>query len=200
MPLKPKTNLRPDTARKMRNAQVIADLRAKLDTLAQKHAVLALTRTTAVDLLTAIAEALGPALRLPLNSRDNDVTYVVDHSAIILLLDLIDAIADLDLGKTDPALAPSAHGAHASLTTTEKKKRRELLALAKVVKGLERLPTQKKADSKLATMLNETKAKTKSPMKKSRSSGVMDEKTRDRSRIGGNTIKSWRDVEAKRKK
>ncbi len=102
------------------DAEVMGDLRHRLDFLVSAKATEP-TRANMIALLRTIAEGLGPAMARPTRSTPPENPVFADHPAITLLIELIDALVDLDKGKAQGALEPSSAGATASLTEKERK-------------------------------------------------------------------------------
>jgi hypothetical protein len=80
---------------------------------------------------------------------------VRSHPAIELLDELIDALSDLDRGKTDPSLRACSDGPNASLTTSERKWDDELLNAVLIVQRARGLKTRAEAENFLAGRLKE---------------------------------------------
>ena len=85
----------------------MAELRSRLDELIAGSIAKRLTRLNAIALLTAFSECLGPTLAEERDLSEPDVVLCLQHAAIGLLDQLIDALKDLDNGKVDDALKRS---------------------------------------------------------------------------------------------
>ena len=116
--------------RESRDADAMAALRSRLDELMAGSIAKPLTRPNAIALLTALAECLEPALAEERNISASDLTLHLEHAAIGLLNQLIDALKDLDNGKVDDALKRSTHQANAGLTIRQRKEDQLLLELS----------------------------------------------------------------------
>ncbi len=99
------------------DAQTMAELRARLDGWKLDQGPRALTRPNAISLLKLLSECLGPALDETLGALETGERIVADHPSVNLLNELIDALADLDSGKTHDALGAARHGANRRLAT-----------------------------------------------------------------------------------
>lgn len=109
----------------------VARLRDGLDALTEGSGANELTRPNAVALLNVIVESVGPALRRVEGELD-DALILTDHPTVVLLMTLIDALRDLDNGKTVTALR-AADGANASFTGAAASQRDGLLELVDVL-------------------------------------------------------------------
>jgi hypothetical protein len=170
-----------DIARDAQDAKTMRDLRARLDTMMEREGPHVLTRDTALALLRAIADGLKPSTDLVVGSVGEDALLVQNHPALNLLDELIDALVDLENGKTHCAFKPAAHGANASLTIGERKWDDAVLDAVIVVQRAKGFRTRVQAEQFLASNLNKAG------------------KTRRGKRYSAKMLKRLRDDRAKRK-
>jgi hypothetical protein len=143
-----------EVAREAHDGQVMANLRAELDELMKRPGAHILTRGNALALLAALSENVTSATNAPIGMVGTDQMLVRPHHAMALLDELIDALHDLDSGKTHSALKPASYAANASLTTRERKWDDELLNAVTIVQSAKRFKTRKEAEEFLAENLN----------------------------------------------
>ena len=101
----------------------------------------------------AISEGVGPAIDRPISRLATGEMLVRSHPAIELLDEFVDALSDLDRGKTDPSLRACSDGPNASLTTSERKWDDELLNAVLIVQRARGLKTRAEAENFLADNL-----------------------------------------------
>ena len=167
--------------RESRDAAAMAELRSRLDELIAGSIAKRLTRLNAIALLTAFSECLGPTLAEERDLSEPDVVLCLQHAAIGLLDQLIDALKDLDNGKVDDALKRSPHQANAALTIRQRKEDQLWLDSVVIFQGWKRLKDRKQAERLVAQMLNRAG------------------KARKGKRITGPMLKKLRDYSKKRK-
>jgi hypothetical protein len=129
------------------------ELRARLDDMMGRQGAQALTRVNAICLLRAISDGLKPSTDKTVGHVDDGI-IVTDHPALALLDDLIDALTDLDNGKTHDVFKVLPYAPNASLTTKERKSDDVILKTVLVVKRAKGYKTRKEAEKFLADRLN----------------------------------------------
>jgi hypothetical protein len=144
-----------EIARDAHDTKVMRELRARLDGLMERPDARALNRENVLAVLRTISEGVGPAIDRPIRRLSTGEMLVRSHPAIELLDELIDALSDLDKGKTDPSLRACSDGPNASLTTTERKWDDELLNAVLIVQRARGLKTRVEAETFLAGRLKE---------------------------------------------
>jgi hypothetical protein len=123
------------------DAHFITLLRKELNSLSpETKGPMELTRENAIGLLKIISEALDA----PMLQQSNSGVFV-EHGAIDLLRKLIDAIEDLNDGKTHHALKPAAAGANASLSRAERKYEQLLLDSVLIVQEANKFKSEGEA-------------------------------------------------------
>jgi hypothetical protein len=139
-----------------RDSQIDAQraLRQNLDQLMEDPGARDLTRPNALALLRAICEGLKPSTFKPVGKASTGETIVVDHSAIALLIELIDALSDLDSGKTDSIFKAYSDGPNSSLTTKQRKWDDAILDAVVIIQRAKGFSTRTKAEKFLAKNLN----------------------------------------------
>ena len=111
------------------DAIIAATLRERLNGLAaETTGPVNLTRQNAIALLKIVSETLDE----PMLQQSTSGVFI-EHGAIDLLRKLIDAIEDLNDGKTHHALKPTATAANASLSRAERKYEQLLLESVLIV-------------------------------------------------------------------
>ena len=163
-------------------AQVGLRLRARLHGLMSDENARTLTRRNATNLLTILSECLDPLLHKPLGALDTGEKVVGEHRAVDLLNQLIDALGDLDNGKTHEVFRSASHGPNRSLSAARRRQDAVWLDTVEIVQRARGLPRRKKAEQWFARAL--TKAG----------------KTRDGEPITQALLKSLRDRQNRRKR
>jgi hypothetical protein len=143
-----------EVARDAIDAQAMRELRASLDQMMEQPDVRALKRENVLALLKTISEGVRPATDRPIGPVATGEMLVSTHPAIELLDELIDALSDLDRGKTDPSLRACSDGPNASLTTRERKWDDALLEAVSNVQHARGLKTRTAAENVLASILD----------------------------------------------
>ena len=151
-----------EIARDVHDARVMRELRTTLDRLTEQHDKRTLKRKHVLALLRTISEGLDPATQRPIGALDTGEMLVRSHPAIELLDEFVDAISDLDKGKTDPSLKASSHGPNASLTTKERKWLKVLLDTVLIVQRHKGYQTRSRAELFLAQKLTKAGKKWRS--------------------------------------
>jgi hypothetical protein len=136
------------------DAKAMRELRANLDQMMEQPDARALKRENVLALLKAISEGLTPATDRPIGPVATGEMLARTHPAVELLDELIDALSDLDRGKTDQSLRACSDGPNASLTTRERKWDDALLEAVPNVQHARLLKTRIAAENVLASILN----------------------------------------------
>jgi hypothetical protein len=144
-----------EIARQAHDEQIMANLRIELDELTKRPGAHILTHDNVLALLRTLKKALSPAFHQAVGEAGPDQTLVIDHPSMALLEELIDAVSDLENGKTHSALKPESYAANASLTTRERKWDDELLDAVIVVQRSKGFKTRKEAEKFLVERLNQ---------------------------------------------
>lgn len=134
-------------ARRATDAQLMSELRTQLDALANKPNMLSLNRENAVRLLNIILEWLGPAMEINIGMVAENIPAVTDHESISLLINFVDALKDLDNGKTHEAFKPCPYGSTASLTNAERKRDDALVEAVRIIEWAEGLNSRSEAEA-----------------------------------------------------
>ena len=145
-------------ARRASDAQLMSELRVQLEALASKPDMLSLNRENAVRLLNIILKWLGPAMKINIGMVAENIPFVIDHDSINLLIDFVDALKDLDNGKTHEAFKPNPCGSTASLTTAERKRDDALVELVRIIESAEGLNSRSEAEAILEKRLDKAGA------------------------------------------
>jgi hypothetical protein len=164
------------------NSQLTAELHARLSELTSDGGARPLTRRNAINLLRVISECLGPPLSETIGLLETGEQIVTDHRAVNLLNELIDALRDLDSGKTHPTFKPARHGANRSLSTQQLKLDNVWLDTVLIVQRSKGLAHRKDAEKLVARTL------------------TMKGKTRNGQPITAQLLKSLRDRQRYRKR
>jgi hypothetical protein len=167
-----------EASRQTDDARSMAALRTRLDELIAGSIAKPLTRPNAIDLLTAFSESLGPTLAEERAGAASHTVLYLQHPAIGLLNQLIDALGDLDNGKVDEALKHSTHQANAALSIRQRKEDKLLLDSVAIIQQAGGLKTRHEAEGSLARKLNKA-GKTR---RDKRFTGPMLKKLRDHSK------------------
>jgi hypothetical protein len=139
-----------ELARNARDARTVAELHACLDEIMNQPDATKLTRKNGLALLRIISEGLKPSTDKPVGVLDTGQVVVVAHPALALLDDLIDALADLDRGKTHAALKVASEAENAALTTKQRKWDEAMLDAVDIVKRAKGFKTRVEAERFLA--------------------------------------------------
>lgn len=142
------------------DSQIIDELQERLAALASIDGATHLTRDRAIRLLKAFVETLGPRLHIPLGELDTGEVIVTVHAGINLLNELIDAISDLDNGKTHAALKVASYGANRSLERWQAHDDQALVEAVLVVQRHRGLKSRREAELIVAKAL-QTRGKTR---------------------------------------
>lgn len=142
-----------EVARDAIDAKTMRDLRADLDCMMERVSARVLTRDRAVALLQAMSDGLKPSTDIFVGRIDEGTVLVKNHPAVELLDELIDALADLDNGKTHAALKRASYAPNASLTTMERKWDDAVLEAVLVVQRARGFKTRAQAEEFLAGKL-----------------------------------------------
>jgi hypothetical protein len=145
-----------EVARDAVDAKAMRELRAGLDQMMEQLDARVLKRENVLALLKTISEGVRPATDRPIGHVASGESLVRSHPAIEFLDELIDALSDLDRGKTDPSLRASSDAPNASLTTKERKWDDTLLEAVLIVQRAQGLKTRAEAEKFLAGRLKET--------------------------------------------
>ena len=130
-------------AREAHDAHVMRLLRSRLDEIMSRPGAAILDRPNVLALLKAISDGLKPTTDIVVGTTSAEQWLVVAHPAIAQLDEFIDAIADLNQGKTHPALKRTSFAPNASLSSRQRKQDNALLDAVLVVqraKGLRTAP------------------------------------------------------------
>ena len=98
-----------------------------LDEIAAARDAVPLTREILLSALRIISEALKPVTHTVIDRLDTGQFVVVNHPVIERLDEFIDALSDLDRGKTHRVLKAASHQANRALTTEQQKRDQTLL-------------------------------------------------------------------------
>jgi hypothetical protein len=142
-------------AQEAHDAHVMRLLRVSLDQIMSRKGAAILDRRNALALLRAVSDGLKPATVVVVGRTSAGQSLVVDHPAVANLDELIDAIADLDQGKTHLALKPASRAANASLSTKQRKRDNALLEAVLVIRQANGFRTRSEAEHELAKNLRE---------------------------------------------
>jgi hypothetical protein len=148
-----------EIARDAHDAKVMRDLRADLDALMDRPNARALSRENVLALLRTISESLDLTTQKLLGATTEGEVVMTSHPAVALLDGFVDALSDLDRGKTDPSLRACSDGPNASLTTSERKWDDALLEAVLIVQRARGLKTRAEAENLLAGSLNRAEKK-----------------------------------------
>jgi hypothetical protein len=104
-----------------------------LDEIAAARDAVPLTREILLSALRIISEALKPVTHTVIDRLDTGQFVVVNHPVIERLDEFIDALSDLDRGKTHRVLKAASHQANRALTTEQQKRDQTLLDTVVIV-------------------------------------------------------------------
>lgn len=125
----------------------------RLDEAAPFSGVDLLTRQRAVAVLEALIETLRPVTDVELGIMDTGERLVKDHGSVALLVELVDALGDLDRSKTHEALEAAGTAQGARLTTAQRKRDETLAEAVLVLQRRNKYKTRRKAEIELARLL-----------------------------------------------
>ena len=128
-------------------------LKAKLDAAFSTDVGSELSRESAILVLSTLIEGLRPTLDQHLGTLETGEVIVTDHPAMRVLDQLKDAIKDLDLSKTHPALRPNSYGAPNTLTRAEQKFDTTLLEAVLILQRIKGFSNRNMTERKLASIL-----------------------------------------------
>jgi hypothetical protein len=109
------------------DAYATDEIRAGINEIAAGRDEVPLTRESLLATARVISEALKPVTHTVIDRLDSGEFVVVNHPVIEMIDEAIDALADLDRGKTHVALRCASHQANAALTTKQRKRDQTLL-------------------------------------------------------------------------
>lgn len=114
-----------------------------------------LTRPLAIEVLEAVIEWMQPITDLDLGSLKTGERMVADHGAVALLVELVDALKDLDTPKTHDALNSVPIGAPRKLKRAQQKHQQALVDTVLIVQRAEKITQRKQAESKVVRKMRE---------------------------------------------
>lgn len=87
------------------------------------------------------------------SASENDLEVIIEHPAMSLLREFVDALSDLDIDKTDTVFEPQGHSLGRSKPHYEVRWRDALLELVDVVRISDKLTTRAAAERKVVEMI-----------------------------------------------
>jgi hypothetical protein len=136
-----------EIARDAHDAKVMRDLRARLNELMKRPGARVLTREKALSLLRLVRDGLRPATEVPVDTTGSGEIIVVDHSAIALLEELIDALSDLNRGHLGDLFRVSRKRGAPPLSIKQRKRDQVLLDSVIIVKNWKGYKTLAEAEN-----------------------------------------------------
>jgi hypothetical protein len=115
------------------DAYAIDEIRAGINEIAVGRDEVPLTRENLLAAARVISEALKPVTDTVIGRLDSGEFVVVNHPVIEMIDEAIDALADLDRGKTHRVLEAASHQANRALTTEQRKRDETLLTTVAIV-------------------------------------------------------------------
>ncbi len=140
-------------ARDADDARAMRVLRTRLDELMKRPEAGTLTRQNILSLFKCLRDGLRPSTDVLLCTLKTGEPLLTDHPAIALLEEAIDAVGDLDIGKTHAIFKSAPRGATAALTAKQRERDRIWLTSVEIIKRRHGLPTKSAAESLLAAKL-----------------------------------------------
>ena len=117
------------------DAYAMNEVRAGLDKFAAGRDVVPLTRENLVTAIRVMSEAIKSVNQRVIDTTSTGQFVVVNHPVIEMIDQGIDALADLDRGKTHSALKAASHQPNRALTTAQRKRDETLLATVVIVRN-----------------------------------------------------------------
>jgi hypothetical protein len=146
-----------EIARDAHDAKVMRDLRANLDKIMERPGARVLTRDKALSLLRLVRNGLRPATEAPVGKTETGLTIVVDHSAIALLDEFIDALCDLNRGHPHDLFKPARTRGAPPLSIKQLKRDQVLLDTVIIVKNWKGYKTLAEAENYLVRKLRQAR-------------------------------------------
>jgi hypothetical protein len=146
-----------EIARDAHDAKVMRDLRANLDKMMERPGARVLTRDKALALLTLVRNGLRPATEAPVGRTDSGLTIVVDHPAVALLDEFIDALIDLNRGHPHGLFKAARTPGAPPLSTKQRKRDQVLLDTVINVKNWKGYKTLTEAENYLVRQLRQAR-------------------------------------------
>lgn len=131
------------------------DLQAEIEALISEPEGGVFCRPNLVRLLQVIAEHIDQRMAPTIGSLDGQ-DLIAQHTASLQLTSLAEALSDLDLGITDPVLAPAPSKKTASRDWRKRREDRDLIEAFIVFQRTKGIKQQKAAAVALAKLMNET--------------------------------------------
>jgi len=136
-------------------SEVLGNLVKRFDTIVSVDGPNQLTRPLAISVLEAIIDALRPISLIDHGPLDPGEHVVTEHGAITLMVELVDALKDLDTPKRHDALDPAPIGAPRKLTRAEVKRRQALIDFVDVYQRFKKFPRRNRAEREVVKILNQ---------------------------------------------
>ena len=131
-----------------RDAEAMASLHIGLEQFVP-HSKSVLTRHNAIALLEVIKESLIPALYKPV-AVSAQQPLAVHHPAMVMLMELLDALSDLDRGKANKIFRAASDQTHAALPLGRIKLNQALIETVDQIQRGHKLKTRRQAERILA--------------------------------------------------
>jgi hypothetical protein len=112
-----------------------------------------LTRPLAIQVLEAVIEWMRPITDLDLDTLKTGERVVADHGAVALLVELVDALKDLDTPHRHPALKSNPIGSQRKLPRAQQKRRKALSDAVLMFQRINKLKHRKQAERGLAAFM-----------------------------------------------
>ncbi len=156
----------PHSASLFADGMEMQKLHASLDAIADAYGQgpetdgkIPLNRPNIVAFLNCLYLGIRPNLVRAANlvySAEDEPKVVLDHPAMVLLRDFIDALEDLDNAKTAPVFNSAQNSKGAALKRSEMRRRDELLTLVEVVQSVYGLKNRAAAEKSVHEMMGKT--------------------------------------------